>query len=122
MTEKDTKGEIQLILEHGKPMIFGSSRDKGLILEGSNFKVVSIGKDYSADDILIHNMKDKNLAMLLSELTYTPELPVPIGILYKEDKPTYDTMMANQIKESIKSKGKGDLKKILLGNNSWDVE
>ena len=121
LTEKDTKGEIQLKLEHGKPMIFGSSRDKGLILEGSNFKVVSIGKDYSADDILIHNMKDKNLAMLLSELTYIPELPVPLGILYKEDKPTYDTMMTNQIKESIKSKGKGDLKKILLGNNSWDV-
>ena len=30
-------------------------------------------------------------------------------------------MMANQIKESIKSKGKGDLKKTLLGHNSWDV-
>ena len=122
LTEKDSKGETQLILEQGKPMIFGSSRDKGLILEGSNLKVVSIGKDYSANDILTHDMKDKNLAMLLSEITYTQELHVPIGILYKEDKPTYDTMMTNQIKESIKSKGKGNLDKLLVGTSSWEVE
>ena len=121
LTEKETKAEIQLLLEQGQPMIFGASRDKGLILEGSNLRVVSIGKDYSTDDILKHDMKDKNLAMLLSEITYTPELPVPLGILYKEDKPTYDTMMTNQIEESIKSKGQGDLKKMLLGNNSWVV-
>jgi len=122
LTEKDTKAEIQLLLEQGQPMIFGASRNKGLILEGSNFKVVSIGKDYSADDILKHDMKDKNLAMLLSEITYIPELPVPIGILYQEDKQTYDTMMTNQIKESVKSKGKGNLDKLLVGTNSWKVE
>ena len=122
LTEKDTKAEMQLLLEQGEPMIFGVSRDKGLILEGSNFKVVSIGKDYSAEDILKHDMKDKNLAMLLSEITYIPELPVPIGILFQEDKATYDTMMTDQIQESIQSKGKGDLDKLLLGTNSWEVE
>ena len=62
--------------------------------------MVSIGKDYSADDILKHDMKDKNLAMLLSEITYIPELPVPIGILYQEDKPTYEQMMEEQIQEA----------------------
>ena len=60
--------------------------------------------------------------MLLSEITYIPELPVPIGILYQEDKPTYEKMMAEQIQEAMQSKGKGDLEKILLGNNSWDVD
>ena len=121
LTEKITKNEIQLVLEHGKPMVFGVDKDKGLILDGSNFKVVKLGKNYSLDDVLIHNMRDKNLAMLLSEITYIPELPVPIGILFKEDKPTYDKMMAEQIQEAIQSKGTPDLKKLLLGNNSWDI-
>ena len=122
LTEKETKAETQLSLEHGKPMTFGATKDKGLMLDGSNFKIVKLGKEYSPDDILIHDKEDKNLAMLLSEITYIPELPVPIGILYQKDKPTYENMMTEQIKDAIKSKGKGDLEKILLGNNSWDVE
>ena len=86
LTEKEAKAETQLVLVHGQPMIFGASNNKGLILEGSNFKVVTLGKDYSTDDILKHDMNNKNLAMLLSEITYNPELPVPIGILYQEEK------------------------------------
>jgi len=102
-------------------MILGATKDKGLMLDGSNFKIVKLGNEYSSDDILIHDKEDKNLAMLLSEITYIPELPVPIGILYQEDKPTYEQMMTEQIQEAIQSKGKGDLEKTLLGNNSWDV-
>ena len=121
LTDKETKAESQLVLEHGRPMIFGATDNKGLILDGSSFKVVNLEKDYSVDDLLIHNNKDKNLAMLLSEITYSPGLPVPIGILYQETKPTYDQMMTDQIKEAIKSKGKGDLEKMLLGINHWKV-
>ena len=121
LTERETKAETQLILEHGQPMIFGANHNKGLLLEGSQFKVVEINGNYSKDDILIHNKNDKNLAMLLSEITYTPELPVPIGVLYQENKPSYEQMLLDQIEESIKAKGKGDLKKILLGTNHWKV-
>ncbi|SVE62039.1 uncharacterized protein METZ01_LOCUS514893, partial [marine metagenome] len=105
LTEKDTKAETQLVLEHGKPMVFGANEGKGLVLEGSSFKIVELGTDYTQDDVLIHNIEDKNLAMLLSEITYIPELPVPIGIIYKEKKYTYEEMMLNQIKDAVKSKG-----------------
>jgi len=122
LTEKKTKDETQLILEHEKPMIFGADHNKGLILEGAGFKIVQIGDKYSVDDVLKHNMYDKNLAMLLSEITYIPELPVPIGILYQENKPTYEQMMDDQIQQAIDSKGKGDLEKLIIGNNPWTVE
>jgi 2-oxoglutarate ferredoxin oxidoreductase subunit beta len=122
LTEKDTKAETQLVLEHGKPMVFGANEDKGLVLEGSSFKIVELGTDYTQDDILVHNVEDKNLAMLLSEITYIPALPVPIGIIYKEKKNTYEEMMLNQIKDAVKSKGQGDIKKILLGSNYWNVD
>ena len=62
------------------------------------------------------------MAMLLSEITYIPELPVPIGILYQEKKATYEDMMSDQIVDAIKSQGKGNLESILLGTNSWIVE
>jgi len=122
LTDKETKAETQLILEHEKPMIFGANHNKGIILEGATFKIVKIGDKYNVDDILKHNMYDKNLAMLLSEITYIPELPVPIGIIYKENKPTYEQMMNDQIQLAIDSQGPKDLKKLIIGHNSWVVK
>ncbi len=122
LTEKETKSETQLVLEQGEPMIFGAEKNKGLILDGSNFKVVKLGSDYNADDILKHDKEDKNLAMLLSEITYNPELPVPIGILYQETKSTYDDMMTNQIEEAKQKNESADLEKLFFGTNSWIVD
>ena len=60
--------------------------------------------------------------MLLSEITYTPNLPVPMGVIFQEDKPTYENMMNEQIELAIKDKGSGDLEKLIVGNNSWVVK
>ncbi len=122
LTEKEKKSETQLVLEHGKPMVFGHASNKGLILDGATFKVIDIGGNYNLDDVLKHNIYDKNLAMLLSEITYIPDLPVPIGILYKEDKPTYEQMMNEQIKQAIDSRGKGSIEELIRGHNSWEVK
>ena len=122
LTEKETKAETQLVLEQGEPMIFGAKNNKGLILDGSNFKVVSLDSDYNADDILKHDKEDKNLAMLLSEITYNPELPVPIGILYQETKSTYEDMMTNQIEKAKQKNKSTDLEKLFFGTNSWIVD
>ena len=92
-------------------ILFGTNAEEEL---QATFKVVKIGKNCNADDVLKHDMYDKNLAMLLSEITYIPHLPVPIGILYKENKPTYEQMMTEQIQEAIDLKGKGDLNKLII--------
>jgi 2-oxoglutarate ferredoxin oxidoreductase subunit beta len=122
LTERETKMETQLVLEDGQPMVFGAEQDKGLILEGPQFKVIKFGKDYSKDDSLVHNKHDKNLAILLSEMTYNADLPTPIGVFYTEDKPTYEDMLTQQIESIVESKGKGDLDSLLQGANTWEVK
>ena len=121
LTDKEIKSDNVLVLEEGMPMIFGKEKDKGIILEGSKLKVIDFNKQFSIDDALIHNPKDRNLGLILSEMTYDEDLPVPIGVLYKEDKPTYDIMMKKQI-DIAKSKGIADLQSIIEGPNSWEVK
>ena len=121
LTDRETKADTLLVLEHGEPMLFGADKTKGIILDGSKLKSVELGKDYSADDILIHDQSNKSLAFYLSEITLDPNLPTPIGVLYKEDKPTYDDMMVDQIESAIKAKGKGDLKDLLNTGHTWEV-
>ena len=122
LTDKETKLTTRIILEDQKPMIFGPENNLGLILDGFKLKTVELGSNYSADDLLIHNVKDKNLANLISEMTYDDELPVPFGVFYKEDKKTYEDMMVQQINESIKIKGKPDLQSLINGSETWEVK
>ena len=77
--------------------------------------------DYSLDDATIHNYNDKNLAFLLSEMTMDENLPTPIGVLYKEDKATYEDMMINQINLAKEKGSKVDLQKMISGTNTWEV-
>ena len=122
LTDKTLKSDNQIVLVPGEPMVFGQDSSKGLKLDGSKFITLDFNNGSSVDDALIHNPKDKNLAMLLSELTYADSLPVPIGVIYKEDKPTYNDMVDEQIQRSIDSKGSGDLDKVIQGPNCWTVE
>ncbi|MBI65853.1 MAG: 2-oxoacid:ferredoxin oxidoreductase subunit beta [Candidatus Marinimicrobia bacterium] len=120
LTDKHVKSDNLLVVEENEPMIFGKDRDKGIILDGSKFKAVKLGNKYSIDDVLIHNPNDKNLGLLLSEMTYDEDLPVPIGIFYKEDKTTYDQMMTSQIDKAKSSEV--DMQSLIEGPNSWEVK
>jgi len=121
LTNRETKLDNVIYLNHDEPMIFGfKDTPKGIVLDGFKLKVVSLN-DYSKDDLLIHNKYDKNLAMLLCEMTYDESLPTPYGVIYKESKPSYDELVTNQIEDQIQSKGKGELKDLLYTSNTWKI-
>ena len=57
----------------------------------------------------------------MSEITLDPNLPTPIGVLYQEDKLTYDEMITAQIDKAIADKGEGDLDALLHMGQTWEV-
>ena len=123
LTDKETKSEKLLRLEDGKPMIFGPTDNKGIYLDGTNPKVVDIGKKYSVDDILVHNEKDKFIADMLSNFTSNDVFPEPIGVLYCKERATYDGLMEDQMKEAQKrDKNKKTLHDLLNAGDTWEVK
>src|SRR4051812_30745904 len=68
-TDKQTKSDTTVYLEHGKPLVFGKAADKGIRLHGTTPEVVSL-KDVPADDLLHHDERasEPSLAFLLSRL------------------------------------------------------
>jgi len=122
LTNRETKLDNVIYLSHGEPMVFGfKGAEKGIILDGFNLKAVSLD-DYSKDDLLIHDVNDRNLAMLICEMTYNDSLPTPYGVFYKESKPSYNELFTNQVNEQIKAKGKGKLKDLIYTKNSWVID
>ena len=80
LTDKDVKEDKQIYLEHGKPMIFGKNRDKGLVLKGLKLEVVTIGENgVTQEDLLVHNAKeqDPTLHYMLVRMEY----PLATGVI-----------------------------------------
>jgi 2-oxoglutarate ferredoxin oxidoreductase subunit beta len=121
LTDRDTKADKILYLENGEPMIFGNEKDKGIILEGAKPKVVEIGKNYSIEDILIHDETDSLLANMLSDFTANPEFPEPIGVLYCSERPTYDDLMSEQMLNA-KEHSSQNLDDMLNAGDTWEVK
>ncbi|MFQ6676121.1 MAG: 2-oxoacid:ferredoxin oxidoreductase subunit beta [Fidelibacterota bacterium] len=122
LTEKDEKADHVLVLENGKPLIFGRNRDRGIHLDGFTPQVVTLGKNGSVDDLVVHDETDKNLAVILARFTYDDRFPKPIGVLYRSDEPAYEDMLATQIEKAKETLGEGDLAELILGADTWEVE
>jgi len=119
-TERDVREDRMLVLEHGKPMIFGKDRDKGIRLRGLRPEVVQLGNGISEDDLLVHDEKaeDPYLAFMLSRMFY-PEFPVPVGVLRNIERPTHDQLLTDQISGAVAKQGAGDLSRLLNGGETW---
>ena len=121
LTDKEIKMETQLILEQGKPMIFGKENKKGMRLSEAKLEIVEIGETSSIDDILVHDESNKIQGLLLSELTHKDGFPTPIGVIYREDKPTYENLLYNQMDKAVNFQGEGNLDTLFLNGHTWKV-
>lgn len=110
-TDKEVKDDKQIYLEHGKPMIFGKERNKGLVLKGLKLEVVTIGENGVTEaDILVHDAKesDPTLHLMLARLHY----PLATGIIRSVEEPTFEERedaLYNKVKETSKYKTVDDL-------------
>ncbi|PJA96894.1 MAG: 2-oxoacid:ferredoxin oxidoreductase subunit beta [Ignavibacteriales bacterium CG_4_9_14_3_um_filter_34_10] len=125
LTEKETKMDNVLVLEHKKPMLFGKNKEKGIKFDGFTPVVISLedGKN-SINDVMIHDEFDSNpiRAFILAHMTDDPALPTPIGIFRQILKETYGGGVQRQIDEVTEKKGKGNLEKLLFSGNTWVVD
>jgi 2-oxoglutarate ferredoxin oxidoreductase subunit beta len=124
ITEKDARSEHVVMLEHGKPLVFGKNRDKGIRRNGFDLEVVPLGQGVGEADLLVHDEHDPRpaYAFQLAHMEERPGFPVPIGVLRSwEDVPAYETLINRQIAEVQAKRGKGDLGKLLRAGDTWEV-
>jgi 2-oxoglutarate ferredoxin oxidoreductase subunit beta len=121
LTDKETKADTQLVLEHGKPMVFGKGKDRGIRLKGLTPEVVMLGNGVSVSDLLVHDETDPVLGFLLSRMT-PPAFPTPIGVVRIAQKPTFDELMNRQVQDAIAKSGAGDVNQLLRRGDVWTVK
>ncbi|MFN8008948.1 MAG: 2-oxoacid:ferredoxin oxidoreductase subunit beta [Terriglobia bacterium] len=122
-TEREAREDRTILLEHGKPLIFGKDRNKGIRMENMKLEVVELGNGITEKDLLVHDAHDPepSMAYLLARMDY-PDFPVPIGIFRSVAKPSYDELLEAQVHDAVSRMGPGDLEKLLNSGDTWTIE
>jgi 2-oxoglutarate/2-oxoacid ferredoxin oxidoreductase subunit beta len=124
ISDPKMREERQIFLKHGEPMIFGNEKDKGLVFDKGNLKVVKIGENgIKPEDILVHDAAEPNgyLQQLLIGMKL-PDFPVAMGVIRSVKAQVYDQAMEAQIAE-VKSKSRiKTIDDLLCSGNTWTVE
>ena len=121
MKDKATKDDNVLVLEHGKPLIFGGGK-KGIRLNGFEPEIVELDGSVATDDLLFHDERSVNsqLAFLLSRFRH-PLFPEPIGVFRSVERPIYDREINSQVEKAKAEQGEGDLAKLFASGETWTV-
>src|SRR5947208_2980343 len=122
--ERSVRQDKVLYLEDGKPMIFGKDRNQGIRMNGAHPEVVTIGENGITEaDILVHDihLQDPSVAFMLARMEQ-PDFPQPVGVFRAVERPSYDQMMADQIKTAIAKSGPGSLETLIYGGDMWTME
>jgi len=123
ITDPKHRADRQLILEHGKPLLFGKENEKGLVFEKGKLKVVIVGRNgITEDDILVHDAKevDPTLHMALINMQL-PDMPVALGVIRSVPAPVYDVEMEAQIKYVQQNRKITCVDELLNSGNTWEV-
>ncbi len=121
--DKKMRDDNILELEHGKPLIFGKGRNKGIRLNGTTPEIVELGSGIKEDDLLFHDEKaeEPTHAYLLSRMRH-PQFPEPIGVFRAVQRPTYENELNRQVDAAREKRGEGDLAALFQIGDTWTVE
>ena len=125
-SDKETKKEASIFVEDAKPLIFGQNNEKGIRLDGLTPVIVDINESgFGVSDLWIHDERDKTKANILSRFFDSEfngeSLPRPFGVIYADERPTYEEEMQQQITDARAKKGRMPLNQILSGNKVWHI-
>ncbi len=125
--DRTVRSDRVLYLEHGKPMVFGKEKDKGIRMNGAHPEVVKLGENgITEDDLLVHDiyLTDPSVAFMLARMEYREgtDFPQPVGIFRAVERATYEDLMTGQIDAAILKQGAGNLEKLINSGDTWVVE
>lgn len=124
-SDKAIKDDHRIVLEHGKPLLFGTGNRMGIRLRPDfSFEVVSLD-EVDIAEIAVHDETNPVLTQLLSRLGRDGKTPLPIGVLRCVEgpgHPVYEQQVHAQIDAARERVGSsGDFDKLFRSGETWTV-
>ena len=123
LTTRANRDEMLISLRHGEPVLFGASKDKGVMIGSDGAARIANVADVGLDAILVHDEKrpQPGLSFMLAQLAADVHSPTPVGVFRAVESSEYATSSAAQLRVAEEKSGKGDLRKLLHSLPTWEV-
>jgi len=120
--DKEVRDDQIVHLEHGKPLVFGKAKDKGIRWHDTELEVIKFADGFGPADCLVWDETKENpaLAFMIAQMG-PPDFPTPIGVLRAVDHPTFEDAVVGQITQAIAKKGEGKLEDLFKQGDVWTV-
>jgi 2-oxoglutarate ferredoxin oxidoreductase subunit beta len=124
--DRKSKLEAALPIVDGEPLVFGAKgARRGIRIENGVPAVVPLGDDEDAvaRGVAVHNERHESpaYAFALASLT-RPDFPVPVGVFRAVERPTYESLLQDEVARAIQRRGRGVLRSLLTSGDTWTVE
>ena len=122
MTDKEAKDDNVLYLEHGKPLVYGKNKDKGIRMRGTQMEVVQLGDGITPDDCVVwdESLDNPATAFLAAQLL-PPHFPTALGVFRQAIQPAYEERVVEQMQQETDRLGLGKLDALLKAGDTWTV-
>jgi len=122
MTDKNSRDDNVVYLEHGKPLVYGKEDNKGIRLSGTRLEVIELVGHLGPENCLVWDEDEPNpaIAFMLAQMG-PPDFPTPIGVLRAVEAPRYDEGVTRQIEQQIEIQGQGSLEDLIYSGELWTV-
>jgi 2-oxoglutarate/2-oxoacid ferredoxin oxidoreductase subunit beta len=120
---KEPKAPGLIRLSHGEPIRFGPDGSMGLTFgQYGTLEAVPVSS-VPESALVVHDAtrEDPSYAFALSRLDSGDFSHTPIGVFRSFERPSYDSLMAQQISDAKEKSGEGDLAALIAGNDTWEV-
>jgi len=124
LTDPKVKDETRLLLEHGKPLVFGKGRTKGIRFNGAVPEVVTLSEGGGGEAACaVHDARTpgSGAEYLIAQLE-PPGFPVPLGVFRAVEAPTYDGLTEDLARTARERSGRGNLEQLLGSGTTWSIE
>ncbi|HEY7682492.1 MAG TPA: 2-oxoacid:ferredoxin oxidoreductase subunit beta [Gemmatimonadales bacterium] len=123
LTDRDTRDDARLLLEHGRPLLFGKGLTKGIRFREAKAEIVILGEGGVTEaDCAVHDASEGSAgrAFLISQLGQLG-FPVPLGVFRAVEAPTYDALSEELSRAARERSGTGNLEQLLASGTTWTI-
>ncbi len=124
-TPKELRNDRVLMLEQGKPLLFGENNDRGIHLDADlRPEIITIGENgHTEADALTWDEAADNLAlpMAMAEMS-EHDFPVPIGVFHRRQRPALEKTIYEQVVSAREENGTESLHDLIHRGDTWEVD
>lgn len=122
ITDRNVRDDKTIVLEHGKPMVFGKEKNKGIRFNGRSLEVVVIGENgITIDDVMVHDetTEDVGIHMMLARMN--GDMPVALGVIRNVEKPSYTQLYEEQMDDQMANGKFKSMDELLNSGDTWEI-